>query len=174
MRRNWFRSVGAALAVLTMMAAIGPALAQVIPNSATYPNGTKVDTQPTYTINPNNGSPCLVGNTGCPVPGGGGGGGSAPVGYANMATTQVSVGTTATLVLSARTGAAGTGRGLFAITQQTSNSDIYCGATSGVTGATNGQLVPGTKGASWVWPSTSALYCIATTTPVAVSVTEAY
>ena len=143
MRRNWFRSVGAALAVLTMMAAIGPALAQVIPNSATYPNGTKVDTQPTYTNNPNNGSPCLVGNTGCPVPGGGGGGGGTS---ATIVSGQAVIAVTGTAVQFQTASAALTNGLIFCAPSSNNSAGITVGG-SGVTNTTtggtgNGYVIP--------------------------------
>jgi hypothetical protein len=49
-----------------------PSLAQQVPNTAYDKNGIHMQTVPSVVINPNNGSPCAVGNAGCPALGSGG------------------------------------------------------------------------------------------------------
>ena len=91
----------------------------------------------------------------------------APTAWANMNANQVSVGTTATLVVAARTG-----RGMVTVSQ-IGTSDIYCGPTSGVTAST-GEIVPGTKGASYTEAYTGAVYCITASGTDTVSFVENY
>jgi hypothetical protein len=50
-------------------------IASAIPNALFYSNGTHATVQAFVQVNPNNQSPCLVGNTGCPSLGNGAGGG---------------------------------------------------------------------------------------------------
>lgn len=62
---------GSALACAMMVLAWAPlAVAQLIPDSATTPGGSYPagyrPTTPSAIVNPNNGSACVVGNTGCP------------------------------------------------------------------------------------------------------------
>jgi len=116
-----------------------------------------------------NGVECLMPG----ASGSGGGSGSAPVGYASFTPSQnASVATTATQIVAARTGAAGTGRGLFII-ENIGTTPMYCGPTSSVT-TSNGLLLPGILGASITIATTSAVYCIAASGTGAVSYAELY
>ncbi len=90
---------------------------------------------------------------------------SSSIGSANLATGQVNVGTSATLVATARAG-----RNKIKVTMLGA-VDAYCGA-AGVTSAT-GDLLLGTKGASVTIETAGAVYCVAAST-VAVSFMETY
>lgn len=83
--------------------------------------------------------------------------GNNPVGTASFSPAQVSVGTGATLIAAARTGAVGTGRVSITVTN-TSTTPVYLGG-SGVTTST-GQLLPGILGASVTINTTAAVYGI--------------
>jgi len=76
-------------------------------------------------------------------------------GSSGLSTSQVSVGASATQIVAARAN-----RGSVKITNLGTN-DVYIG-TSGVTVST-GDLLPGTKGASIVVPTTAALFGVAGT-----------
>jgi hypothetical protein len=82
-----------------------------------------------------------------------------------IATAQVSVGTSSTQIVAARSG-----RGSVKITNL-GTTDVFIGNT-GVT-ATTGDLLPGTKGASIVVPTTAALFGVAGAAQ-SVSVMEVY
>jgi hypothetical protein len=88
-------------------------------------------------------------------------------GAAALSTAQVSVGTSPTPIVSARTGAPGTGRVSVTIVN-TTTTPIYLGG-SGVT-TTTGELLPGIVGASITLNTTAAVYGIAGST---ATVTEA-
>jgi hypothetical protein len=94
-----------------------------------------------------------------------------PVGTAAFATTQVSVTSSATSILSARTGVSGTGRVSATITNTTTTA-VYIGG-SGVTTAT-GTLLPGIVGASITINTTAAIYGIVASTSATVTVIESY
>lgn len=70
-----FSSVLAA-AILMVAADAGSAIAQAITltGQVKSPGGQTIDQVPTQIVNPNNGTPCFVGNSGCPPIGGSGGG----------------------------------------------------------------------------------------------------
>jgi len=87
-------------------------------------------------------------------------------GASTMATGQVSVGTTSTQIVAARTL-----RGSVKITDL-STVDIYIGNT-GVT-TTTGDLLPGTRGASITVPASVALFGIAAATGASVSFMDVY
>lgn len=86
-------------------------------------------------------------------------------GSGSIATAQVSVGTTSTQIVGARSG-----RGSVKITNLGTN-DVYIGNT-GVT-STTGDLLPGTKGASITIPANIAIFGVATAAQ-AVSVMEVF
>lgn len=81
-------------------------------------------------------------------------------------TNQVPVLSTATLIV-----AQNTGRKAVVITN-TSTTAIYIGNSSGVT-TVNGQLLPGTVGASISIPSTSAVWGISSSSTATVSFLDA-
>lgn len=99
------------------------------------------------------------GNITLPAPG-------TSIGTTQTATTQATVGTTATPVVASRAG-----RGLVTIVN-TSTTDVYIGG-AGVTTAT-GSLLPGTKGASLTLPSGAAFYGVVGTGTAVVTVLETY
>lgn len=94
-----------------------------------------------------------------------------PVGSAAFAATQVSVGSTATSILSARTGVAGTGRVSATVTNTTTTA-IYLGG-AGVTTST-GQLLPGIVGASVTINTTAAIFGIVATGSATVTALETF
>jgi hypothetical protein len=94
-----------------------------------------------------------------------------PVGSANFTPTQVSCASTATQIVAARTGVAGTGRISDTITNTTTTA-IYIGG-SGVTTST-GALLPGVVGAAKTIKSTAALYCIVASGTATVTNDETY
>lgn len=87
-------------------------------------------------------------------------------GFANIATNQVSVALTATQIVPARSG-----RGNITITN-TGTNPVYIGVT-GVTPAT-GHLIPGVVGASFSFPTQSAVFGIATGTAQTVTYLETF
>lgn len=89
-------------------------------------------------------------------------------GSATLATAQVSVNTTATLIAAARSG-----RNAITVTNITGAQQVFIGATAGVTTAT-GTLLPATVGASITLPYAGAVYGIASTAAQTVSVAETY
>lgn len=94
------------------------------------------------------------------------GGGSAAA-AANLATLQVSVGTSATLVAASRSGRQ------FVSIENTGTTAAYCGQTSGVTTST-GHLLPGQIGASINLAYSGDVYCIVASGTATVSKAEAY
>lgn len=88
-------------------------------------------------------------------------------GSGNIATAQVSVATSSTLIAAARAG-----RGSIKITNITGAQQIYIGNT-GVTTAT-GDLLPAAVGASITIPANVAIYGIAATAAQTVSVMEVF
>lgn len=94
-----------------------------------------------------------------------------PVGAANLATNQVSVGATATLISAARIGAPGTGRVALTVVN-TSTAPVYLGG-SGVT-TTTGTLLPGILGASVTINTQAAVYGITASGSETVSEFETY
>jgi hypothetical protein len=94
-----------------------------------------------------------------------------PIGAAAFAATQVSCASTATSILAARTGVAGTGRVSATITNTTTTA-IYIGG-SGVTTGT-GSLLPGIVGASLTINTTAAIDCIVTTGTATVTALETF
>ena len=114
--------------------------------------------------------------------GGSGGAAGPPVGAATftpgaLSGSPLTVTSSATQVVVARTGAAGTGRALL-IVENEGTIDLRCGGSgvtfAGGTGAAAGVLLPGTKGAAITLPYTGALYCIASSASGTVSVAEVY
>lgn len=85
----------------------------------------------------------------------------------NLATSQVSCGSTATSALSSR------GARLLVSATNTTTTSIYVGPSSGVT-TSNGQLLAGIVGASLTFPTTSALYCIVASGTATITLTEIY
>ena len=98
-------------------------------------------------------------------------GGTQTVGAASIATSQVSVGNSATLIAAARAGVAGTGRVALTI-ENSGTTDVYIGP-SGVTTAT-GILLPGVKGAALTIPTTAAVYGITGGASQTVTVLESF
>lgn len=94
-----------------------------------------------------------------------------PVGAANFAATQVSVASSATSIVAARTGISGTGRISVTITNTTTTA-IYLGG-SGVTTST-GTLLPGIVGASVTLNTTAAVYGIVASSTATVTEFETY
>jgi hypothetical protein len=94
-----------------------------------------------------------------------------PVGAAAFAATQVALSSTATSIVAARTGVAGTGRVSVTITNTTTTA-IYLGG-SGVTTST-GTLLPGIVGASVTLNTTAAVYGIVATGTPTVTALETY
>ncbi len=86
-------------------------------------------------------------------------------GSGSIATAQVSVGTSSTQIVAARAG-----RGSVKITNLGTN-DVYIGVSGVTTG--NGDLLPGTKGASIVVPTNAAIFGVAGTAQT-VSVMEVF
>lgn len=87
-------------------------------------------------------------------------------GYGGLATAQVSVGTTATLLAAARVG-----RGSIMLTNL-GTVDTWIGG-SGVT-TTTGVLLVGTKGATLTIPTSAAVYGIVATGTNSISVSEVF
>jgi hypothetical protein len=144
-----------------------------IPAAPPGPSGQNVGNTAPVAIITAPGIVCDFRSGGNCAAGGGGGSGAAPVGYANQPlTTAVSVAATATQVVAARTGAAGTGRGLLILVNDTT-TDAWCGPTAAVA-VSSGTLLVGVKGASINVPYTGAEYCISTSGTILVSVTELY
>jgi len=90
-------------------------------------------------------------------------------GSTTLATNQVTVATTATLVIAARAA----GRNAVTITNITGAQPSYYGPTNAVTAA-NGHFLPGTVGASITLPYSGAVYGIAVTAAQTVSFAETY
>ena len=93
------------------------------------------------------------------------------VGAANIATGQVSCTTSATPVVPARTGVAGTGRVSATITN-TTGTTIYLGGPT-VTAAT-GDVLPGVVGSFKTFNVTAAVYCVTASGTVKVTFNEKY
>jgi hypothetical protein len=87
--------------------------------------------------------------------------------YANLATAQVSVAATATLIVAARAGR----KEVTIINHGT--TDLYLGSSSGVTTST-GQLLAGVKGEGVTYSGGAAIYGIAASGSQTVSVAEVY
>lgn len=87
-------------------------------------------------------------------------------GSANIATGQVTVGTTATLVVAARSGR------ISVKVTDLGTVDLYCGTATVAT--TTGDLLAGVKGGSITIPTGAAVYCVVGTGTQAVSFMEAY
>ncbi len=92
-----------------------------------------------------------------------------PVGAGGFATSQASVGTTAALIVAARTGVAGTGR-ICAVLYNGGAATVYVGG-SGVTTST-GQIL--LAGASMTISTTAAIYGITASGTNVVGVTETF
>lgn len=93
--------------------------------------------------------------------------GSTPAGSDNIATSQVSVGTSATLIAAARPGRKG-----ITITNITGTQQIFIGNTG--VAANTGALIPAAVAGSQTIPSSAAVYGIAVTLAQTVSVLETY
>lgn len=89
------------------------------------------------------------------------------VGQVNLATAQVTVAATATLVAAARNN-----RSLVIVTN-IGTTATYCAGTSAVT-TSNGTLLPGVAGASITLSYQGALYCIVGASTQAVTVAETF
>ncbi len=114
----------------------------------------------------------VSGGSGLPTGWGGGSGGGAnspPVGSGSLAASQASIGTSATSIVAARTGAAGTGR-IAATLYNSGSATVYVGA-SGVTTSTG---MPLPAGASITLNTTAAIYGVAASGTQTIGVTETY
>lgn len=89
------------------------------------------------------------------------------VGSANLAVAQVSIATSSTLAVAARTA-----RRAVTITNITGTQPVYC--TSATATTANGQYIPAVAGANFTFPYTGVINCIASTGAQTVSVTETY
>jgi hypothetical protein len=85
----------------------------------------------------------------------------------NFATSQVSVATSSTVTVAARTG-----RRSVTITNITGTQPVYCSGTTATTA--NGQYIPAVAGANFTVSTSAAINCIASTSAQTVSVAEAY
>lgn len=94
-----------------------------------------------------------------------------PVAAAAVSTNQITVGATATLIVPARTGLAGSGRVSTTIVNPGA-TNIYIGG-SGVTTST-GMLLPGISGANMTLTTTAAIYGIVASSTATVSEFELY
>lgn len=88
-------------------------------------------------------------------------------GTANFATKQVSVTTSNTATVAARSG-----RSSVTITNITGTQPIYCSGTTATTA--NGQYIPAVAGANYTVSTAAAINCIAVSSTQTVSVAEAY
>lgn len=88
-------------------------------------------------------------------------------GTANFATSQVSVTTSSTSTVAARSG-----RRSVTITNITGTQPVYCSGTTATT--TNGQYIPAVAGANYTVSTSAAINCIAVSSAQTVSVAEAY
>lgn len=88
-------------------------------------------------------------------------------GTANFATSQVSVTTSSTSTVAARSG-----RRSVTITNITGTQPIYCSGTTATTA--NGQYIPAVAGANYTVSTAAAINCIAVSSAQTVSVAEAY
>jgi hypothetical protein len=93
-----------------------------------------------------------------------------PVGSGSFATSQASIGTSASLIVAARTGSAGVGRISVTIVN-TGTATIYYGPTSGVTTSTG---MPLGAGAAATEGTTAAIYGISATGTQLIGVSEDY
>ena len=93
------------------------------------------------------------------------------IGTANFATAQISVGTSATLIVAARSGGRGTGRKTTCITN-TSTTAVYLGG-SGVTTST-GDLLAAGAGTGKCFDTQAAIYGIVASGSETVTETETY
>jgi len=91
------------------------------------------------------------------------------IGAANIAASQATVGTSAALLVAARTGAVGTGR--VAVTVSNNGSAIIYIGASGVTTSTGKSIPPGN---SFTLKTTAAIYAISGTAAQAVDYVETY
>ena len=92
-----------------------------------------------------------------------------PVGAANVASAQISIGVSATAIVAARTGAAGTGR--VAVTLFNNGAaTVYLGGSSVTT--SNGMILP--PGASMTINATAAIYGISGAAGQTISAMESY
>jgi len=89
------------------------------------------------------------------------------IGAPNFATTQVSVTTSNTATVAARSG-----RRSVTITNITGTQPIYCSGTTATTA--NGQYIPAVAGANYTVSTAAAINCIAVSSAQTVSVAEAY
>lgn len=85
----------------------------------------------------------------------------------NFTTSQVSVATTSTATVAARTS-----RKSVTITNITGTQPVYCSGDTATTA--NGQYIPAVAGASYTVSTTAAINCIASTSAQTVSVAEVY
>jgi hypothetical protein len=143
----------------------GTALVAAVSAYGTAPTGTEVEGVNAYVTNTNANGPAAASAASPVTPS------NQPVGAAAFATAQVSCGSTATSLVSARTGVSGTGRVSVTATNTTTTA-VYIGA-SGVTTST-GALLPGIVGASLTLNTTAQLYCIVATGSATVSEIETY
>jgi hypothetical protein len=98
---------------------------------------------------------------------------SLPIGAANGATGQVSVGTAATLIAAARSGGVGVSRASITVTNTTGSDKLCIGFTNAVT-ATTGECLPPIAGVSITLATTAAIYGVVPITAQTVSFVELY
>lgn len=92
---------------------------------------------------------------------------TAPVGSSSLSVTQVSIATTDTLAIAARTG-----RQAVTIQQITGTQNVFCNQTTAT--AANGVVLPAVVGASITLNTTSAVRCIAITGAQTVAIAETF
>jgi hypothetical protein len=97
----------------------------------------------------------------------------APIGADSGSTNQVSVGTTATLIVAARTGGPRVGRVVVVITNTTGSDKLCLGFTAAVT-PTTGECLPPIAGSSITLSSSAAIYGIVPTTVQTVGFLELF
>lgn len=102
-----------------------------------------------------------------------GGTATASIGSAALATSQISITSSATQVVAARTGAAGTGRKSVCVTNITGTSPVYLGSTTPIT-TSIGMFVPGSVGASICLDTQSIIYGISGGGTQTVSYSETF
>lgn len=118
-----------------------------------------------YVTNQNANGAATVGNSAPVTPS------NPPVGAGNLATSQTSVITTATLLANARTGVSGTGRVSITVCN-TGSSAVFLGGSAVST--TTGQYLAGVPGACATFNYTGALYGIVASGTDTVAVSETY
>lgn len=155
-----------ALAAFALVALAASAIAQVIPPGTNpVPVGAAYNSS---ALTCTSGQACwlqvdvngnlLTSSSGTPAP---------PVGASNFSTSQVSVATSSTATVAARTA-----RRSVTITNVTGTQQVYCSGTTATTA--NGQLIPAAVGANYTVSTAAAINCIAVSGAQTVSVAETF